>query len=327
MTDMSELPRKNEELKPSGYYLKNGMLYSKDPDQIFAKLAKIRSEGGSLDIMFQGDLLKELDECINNPDTETGLKGVKNVISFGLAELYSSINSDNFQEEAKKSDSFKAGIEKIENIVDCLLAKYNKDFFLLFTPEHDSSTIIHSVNVMALALYTHQHVEKNFPNDEFLNIATVEEFALAGLLHDMGKINMEDIIRKTEKLTEEDWQRIKQHPRDGYEILKQAGITSHKVLNATLFHHVRLNGTGYPDLKPGEKVEPLTILISIVDSLEAMISKSRKHNVNRDSMSMKEAANKLHTETTEKHLFRIDFLKIVADALRAHDQEENQTTN
>lgn len=317
MTDMSELPRKNEEFKPSGYYLKNGMLYSRDPDQIFAKLSKVKAEGGTLDIFFQGDLLKELNECIHHPDSEAGLKGVKNVISFGLAELHESI----------KNDTFKEGVQKMESIVDCLLAEYTKDFFLLFTPEHDSSTIIHSINVMALTLYTRQYVAENFPNDEFLQIASTEEFALAGLLHDMGKIYMEDIIKKTEQLTEEDWRRIKQHPKDGYEILKKAGITSNKILNATLFHHVRLNGTGYPQLKEGDKVEPLTILISIVDSLEAMVSKSRKHNVNKASMTMKEAAEKLNTETTEKRLFGIDFLKIIADALRAHDQEENQITN
>jgi len=264
-----------------------------------------------------------LETCINNPDTETGLKGIKNVISFGLAELYDSIKGDYFQEGVEKNGNFKAGIKKIENIIDNLLAKYNKDFFLLFTPEHDSSTIIHSINVMALALYTHQYVEKNFPSDDFLKIATVEEFALAGLLHDMGKIYIGDIVKKTEQLTEEDWQRIKQHPKDGYEILKKAGINSSKILNATLFHHVRLNGTGYPQLEKGDKVEPLTILISIVDSLEAMVSKSRKHNINRSQMTMREATNKLNTETKQNNLYRIDFLKIVADALRAHDQKEN----
>ena len=61
MPDMSELVRKNEEFKLSGYYLKNGTLYSRNPDQIFAKLAQVRAEGGKLDIVFQGDLLKELD--------------------------------------------------------------------------------------------------------------------------------------------------------------------------------------------------------------------------------------------------------------------------
>ncbi len=317
MPDMSELARKNEEQSPAGYYLKNGSFYSNDPERIADKLEQIQAGGGSLEIVFKGDLTAELDKCINNPDLEAGIKGIKNVISFGLAELYESI----------KDNTFKESVQKLENIVDCLLQKYTKDFFLLFTPEHDSSTIIHSINVMALALYTHQYVEKNFSNDEFLKIATIEEFALAGLLHDMGKIYIEDIIKKTEKLTEEDWQRIKQHPHNGYQILQKAGITSHKILNATLFHHVRLNGTGYPQLKEGDKIEPLTVLISIVDSLEAMVSKSRKHNVNRPTLTMQEAIDKLSDESQKQKLFKIDFLKIVADSLKAHEQTANQITN
>lgn len=317
MSDQSELPATNEEQKVPGYYL-GDILYSRDPDKIFAKLSQIQAEGRSINISFQGDLIKELDICIHNPDTEAGIKGVKNVISFGLAELYDSIKNDNFKE----------GVQKIEAIVNFLLEKYTKDFFLLFTPEHDSSTIIHSINVMALALYTHQHVQENFPSDNFLKIASIEEFALAGLLHDMGKVYMEDIVKKTEKLSDQDWERIKKHPKDGYEILKKAGITSNKILNATLFHHVRLNGTGYPQLREGDKVEPLTVLIGIVDSLEAMVSRSRKHNVNKTQMTMKEAADKLNEETTQNRLYPIDFLNIVADALKAHDQsEDNQITN
>jgi len=317
VSDQSELPATNEEQKVPGYYL-GDILYSRDPDKIFAKLSQIQAEGRSINISFQGDLIKELDICIHNPDTEAGIKGVKNVISFGLAELYDSIKNDNFKE----------GVQKIEAIVNFLLEKYTKDFFLLFTPEHDSSTIIHSINVMALALYTHQHVQENFPSDNFLKIASIEEFALAGLLHDMGKVYMEDIVKKTEKLSDQDWERIKKHPKDGYEILKKAGITSNKILNATLFHHVRLNGTGYPQLREGDKVEPLTVLIGIVDSLEAMVSRSRKHNVNKTQMTMKEAADKLNEETTQNRLYPIDFLNIVADALKAHDQsEDNQITN
>lgn len=318
MSDISELPGKNEELKQSGYYLKNGALYSRDPDQIFAKLSKIRAEGGTLDISFQGDLIQELDKCINNPDTQAGLKGIKNVISFGLAELYESIKRSDKLEDAEK---FKQGVKKMTEIVETLLNNYSKDFFLLFTQEHDSSTVVHSLNVMTLAVYTYKHVQEKFPNDEFLKIGTLEEFALGGLLHDMGKVYMEDIILKTEKLTEEDWERIRKHPEDGFNILVKAGVKSNKVLNIVLFHHTRMDGSGYPKLKEGDVVLPITRLMSILDSLEAMISKSRRHNANQEKPrpSMREAIDKLTQESLQNNSLPIDFLNLVANALLAQD--------
>ena len=68
----------------------------------------------------------------------------------------------------------------------------------------------------------------------------------AGLLHDIGKIGIhEEILRKPGKLTAEEFEAIKQHPRMGYEILKP--IASFElVLDGVLYHHEHPDGTGYP---------------------------------------------------------------------------------
>lgn len=315
--------KKGEEKEPiSGYYLNSGMLYSRDPDKIFKKICQIQAAGGTIDLVFKGSLIDELNENIDDPNTDNGIKGIKNVISFGLLELYEGVKRGNKPEDLA---NFEQGIRRMTKIVDCLLTKYTKDFFLLFTPEHDYSTVIHSLNVMALAVFIYKHVQDNYPGDEFLKIGTIEEFALAGLLHDMGKVYMEDIVLKTEKLTDEDWARIRKHPEDGYEILVKAGVKSNKILNATLFHHTRLDGTGYPKLKEGDEVLPLTRLISILDSIEAMISKTRRHNADTERPSMRDVINKLFQESMQKQRVSlpVDFLQLVASALLTKDEQQS----
>lgn len=312
-------PRKDkDEEQTPGYYTKGGAFYSANPEKIFDKLRRLDEDGKEIDLVFKGDLVSELENSINNPDETKRIDGIKNVLSFGLMELRESIGTEDFQKKVKD----------LEVVVDCLLNKYKDSFFLLFTKEHDSSTIIHSLNVMAIATQTRVYVEENFPNDDFLKMGTLQEFALAGLLHDMGKVYMEDIVKKTEKLSDEDWDRIRKHPEDGYEILKKAGIESNKILNAVLYHHRRLNGGGYPALRIGDEINRLTYLIGTIDSIEAMVSRTRRHNADKEKLSMREVVRKLLDENSKNFSLPSDFIIVVSNALLASDyKQRSQTTN
>lgn len=98
---------------------------------------------------------------------------------------------------------------------------------------------------------------------------------IGGLLHDTGKIGVpESILTKPTKLTNDEYETIKQHPVIGYESLKHiSSIHSHGILDMVHYHHERYDGKGYPHgLK--EKEIPLTArIMAIADSFDAMTSK------------------------------------------------------
>ena len=94
----------------------------------------------------------------------------------------------------------------------------------------------------------------------------------AGILHDLGKIGISDVIlHKPGKLSPEEWVIIKKHPQRATEILgplkfleKEKGIVGH--------HHERFDGKGYPDGLKNEEIPLGARIISVADTFDAMNS-------------------------------------------------------
>lgn len=126
--------------------------------------------------------------------------------------------------------------------------------------------------------YTSGHSERG----GFLTRLTAQELGVlpaeqqvmewAGLLHDVGKIGIpEEILCKPGKLTKEEFEIIKQHPRMGYEILKP--IASFElVLNGVLYHHEYPDGSGYPEGLVGDQIPLVARIIHVVDTFDALTS-------------------------------------------------------
>jgi HD-GYP domain-containing protein (c-di-GMP phosphodiesterase class II) len=93
-----------------------------------------------------------------------------------------------------------------------------------------------------------------------------------GLLHDIGKIGIPDeIINKTSKLSDEEFNLIQSHPIFGYDILSE--ISSRPELaEAARWHHEHYDGTGYPDKLSGEDIPFMVRIVAVADSYDAMTS-------------------------------------------------------
>ncbi len=94
----------------------------------------------------------------------------------------------------------------------------------------------------------------------------------ASILHDIGKVGISDsILRKPDKLTDEEWAIIKKHPRIGAEILEPLKFLEEEK-NIIYHHHERYDGKGYPDGISGENIPLGARIIAIADTFDAMNS-------------------------------------------------------
>jgi HD-GYP domain-containing protein (c-di-GMP phosphodiesterase class II) len=95
---------------------------------------------------------------------------------------------------------------------------------------------------------------------------------MAGLLHDIGKIGIDDaVLRKPGKLTEAEFDHIKTHPELGYRILADIHQLS-SVLPAVLHHHEQWDGKGYPFKLAGDQIPLIARILAVADAYDAMNS-------------------------------------------------------
>jgi HD-GYP domain-containing protein (c-di-GMP phosphodiesterase class II) len=103
-----------------------------------------------------------------------------------------------------------------------------------------------------------------------MNDEEVEKVYLSGVIHDVGKIGIEDkILRKPAALTDEEYEMMKQHPTKGAHILDAVPILK-AMAGAGLQHHENLDGSGYPDGLKGEEIPLLGRIVSVADAYDAM---------------------------------------------------------
>jgi HD-GYP domain-containing protein (c-di-GMP phosphodiesterase class II) len=95
---------------------------------------------------------------------------------------------------------------------------------------------------------------------------------LTGLLHDVGKIGIDDqVLKKTGPLSTEEFRQIQQHVEIGVKILKDLKKLSH-ILPGVRHHHESLNGTGYPDHLRGDDIPLEARILAVADAFDAMSS-------------------------------------------------------
>lgn len=95
---------------------------------------------------------------------------------------------------------------------------------------------------------------------------------LSAYCHDIGKISIPDgILNKEGPLTDEEFEEIKHHPQDGYDLLIKQSKYTH-ITDGVLYHQERWDGKGYPFGIKGEKIPFPARVIAVADSIDAMLS-------------------------------------------------------
>lgn len=153
----------------------------------------------------------------------------------------------------------------------------------------DDYTFSHSLNVSLLAIIIARWLK--------LDERYLDELATASLLHDIGKTRIpEEIIAKPGKLSNEEFEIMKTHTTQGYYVLKNMSNITKMIMQGTLLHHEKIDGTGYPIGLYDKDIPMAAKIIGLADIYDAMTS----DRVYRNKLCPFEVIKNLETQTYGK---------------------------
>jgi len=153
----------------------------------------------------------------------------------------------------------KSGVRDLQQAYQGVLAILAK-----FIDAMDSYTQDHSLRVSNMAVEIAQVMR--------LSEREVENIRVAGLLHDVGKIDVSlEVLKKASALNEQEWEQVKSHAIKGTAILHPVGGLLRDVVPLVEFHHERFDGTGYLGLA-GDVIPLGARILAVADSYDAMVS-------------------------------------------------------
>lgn len=199
--------------------------------------------------------------------------------------------------------------EEVEKAFDKVLfvVRYRKVLRNLLSELYcfDQNLFKHSMNVMLYSL--------TIGKRSGLCRRDLIYLGLAALFHDVGKLfTPKEVLNKPGKLTDEEYEIIKNHSKDGYELLREKDVFPEDVLEGVIGHHERLNGSGYPFGLKGDEVSLFSRIIGISDVYDAMT----EERVYRKALSPFQALDFLRSRTGEE--FDSDLVRIFNKAVTVY---------
>jgi len=153
----------------------------------------------------------------------------------------------------------------IGSIADLILGDDQTSAHLMYITSHDFYTYTHSVNVGVISLMLAKTL---FAGSDAHDL---QELGAGFFLHDLGKIRVpNEIINKPGRLTEEEMQRMRIHPYQGYKILEEAGALTEECRIIVMQHHENMDGTGYPRRLMAEQIHLYGRICGIADVYDAL---------------------------------------------------------
>ncbi len=143
-----------------------------------------------------------------------------------------------------------------------------------------------------------------------LNSEELEWLSIAGLLHDIGKIGVDDrVLKKPGSLNTKERKEIEKHPVIGMKIIKPVALLS-PTIKAIYHHHERWDGKGYPSRLKGEKIPFFARILNVADAYEAMTS----WRIYRSPLSLEEAKEELKSQSSLQ--FDSEVVKVFLQTLK-----------
>ncbi len=138
------------------------------------------------------------------------------------------------------------------------------DYLYNMLPSEDDITYAHCFNSALIAGVFGTWL--SLPDED------ISSLVLSGFLYDIGKLSLSpDLINKPGKLTDSEYEQMKTHTFKGFHMIKDQKVNEN-ILQATLQHHERCDGTGYPNKLKDDDINMFAKIISIIDAYEAMTS-------------------------------------------------------
>jgi HD-GYP domain-containing protein (c-di-GMP phosphodiesterase class II) len=237
---------------------------------------------------------------------------VESTRAMSRAEFHERVEVRGAAEISELAETFNQMAGHIEQYVDQLkaAAEENRELFLgsirmlaAAIDEKDPYTRGHSGRVAKYSTIIGQGMGMN-PED-------LDRLRIAALLHDVGKIGVDDrVLKKPGKLTDEEFDLMKQHPIKGANIMRPVGQLK-DVLPGIELHHERMDGNGYPYGLRGEHIPLMARIIAVADTLDA-ITTNRPY---QSAMDLEFALDRIRSLTVSK--FDPDVVAALDSAIQA----------
>lgn len=216
------------------------------------------SNGNKLEKIFSGKKLKKFTDSVNWKEEYPKAREALSTLSSCLSEIFSREEKGGALELVKIKQAVEPMIDSVTRNPDaCIwLARMKQEDNYIY--EHSLGTSIWSV-----ALGRQLGLPKR----------DLRTLAIGGLLFDIGKLELDqDILKSNRRLTEEEFEVVKTHVQLSVDAIKAGGMINQDVIDMVAHHHERHNGQGYPQGLAGDDIPVFARIAAIVDCYDAITS-------------------------------------------------------